>query len=373
MILPPISSGGRAAQARLNAEKAAEHPQPQVEADVDLDESGTAAVAQRFVQISDEMSAALAQFRSRRNLELKSDTVTDNFERVLDDDTLPKVQRVLSLARLADKPVTWLLQQLRGLFPDDSDLVLVLRELLRRKRLDAGSRRRLERALQAALAEVSPKRMNAGINTALKARMFGASMAVRAGLLRETYRDFLESDDGPVSCYQDWIALYGAPKRMSVLVFIEDALLTDISAQDPSCSRAEFGDLLARLADLKRLRSADGLFIGGLLGDELICRHNPDESDWLVFLMGLLTYPDELDQLLLGALGERLLLSAHRERGTVLQTLRRLSLLLPLPLYADEEAPQRLAQQFTRLADIAYAHECIERRRLGGRPTSPRN
>ncbi|WP_448106915.1 type III secretion system gatekeeper subunit SctW [Pseudomonas azerbaijanoccidentalis] len=368
MILPPISTGGRAAQARLNTEKAAEHPQPQADADIDLDESGTAAVAQRFVQISDEMSAALAQFRARRHFELKSDTLTDNFERVLDDDILPKVQRVLSLARLADKSVTWLLQQLRGLFPDDSDLVLVLRELMRRKRLEASSRRRLERVLQKALAEASPKRMNAGINTALKARMFGASMAVRAGLLRETYRDFLESDDGPVSCYQDWIALYGPLNRMSVLVFIEDALLTDISAQDPSCSRAEFGHLLARLADLKRLRSADGLFIGSLLGDELICRHNPDESDWLVFLMGLLSYPDELDQLLLGALGERLLLSPHGERGAVLQTVRRLSLQLPLPLFVDEEAPQRLAQQFTHLADIAYAHECIERRRLGGCP-----
>ncbi|WP_338585552.1 type III secretion system gatekeeper subunit SctW [Pseudomonas sp. MAG733B] len=368
MILPPISTGGRSAQARLNTEKAAEHPQPQADADIDLDESGTAAAAQRFVQISDEMSAALAQFRARRHFELKSDTLNDNFERVLDDDTLPKVQRVLSLARLADKPVTWLLQQLRGLFPDDSDLVLVLRELLRRKRLDGGSRRRLEKVLQEALAEASPKRMNAGINTALKARMFGASMAVRAGLLRETYREFLESDDGPVNCYQDWIALYGPLNRMSVLAFIEDALLTDISAQDPSCSRAEFGHLLARLADLKRLRSADGLFIGSLLGDELICRHNPDESDWLVFLMGLLSYPDELDQLLLGALGERLLLSPHRERSTVLHTVRRLSLQLPLPLFVDEEAPQRLAQQFTHLADIAYAHECIERRRLSGCP-----
>ncbi|MGE8152697.1 hypothetical protein ACQKP5_15795 [Pseudomonas vancouverensis] len=66
MILPTISTGGRAAQARLNAEKAAEHPQPQAEADIDLDDSGTAAAAQRLVQISDEMSAALAQFRGRR-------------------------------------------------------------------------------------------------------------------------------------------------------------------------------------------------------------------------------------------------------------------------------------------------------------------
>lgn len=366
MILPPISTGGRIAQARLNVEKAAEHPQPQMEAQIDVDEGGSAASVQRMVQISDEMSAVLAQLRARRLFELKSDALTDTFERVLEDDTLPKAQQVLKLARLTDKPVTWLLQMARSLFPDDSDLALVLRELLRRKKLEAHTRQRIESLLQTVVAQASPKRMSAGINAALKARMFGKNMAVRAGLLRETYRDFLESDEGPLSCYQDWIALYGAAQRASVLAFIEAALLTDISAQDPSCSRAEFGQLLARVNDLKRLRSADILFIGSLLGDALICRHNPHEPDWLVFLCGVLAYPDELDQLLLDVVGEHLLLSPHRERSAVLQKLRRLSLQLPVPLFADEEAPQRLAQQFTRLADIAYGHECIEQRRLGG-------
>src|SRR5690606_22912075 len=136
--------GGRAAQARLNAEKAAEHPQPQATAETDLDDSGTAGVLQRFVQISDEMSAALAQFRGRRQFELKSDSLTDNFERVLDDDTVPKVRQILSLARLGDKPISWLLQMARKLFADDSDLALVLRELLRRKKLEKSTRQRLE-------------------------------------------------------------------------------------------------------------------------------------------------------------------------------------------------------------------------------------
>ncbi|AMZ71774.1 MULTISPECIES: type III secretion system gatekeeper subunit SctW [Pseudomonas] len=367
MMLPPVSLGGRAAQARLNAEKAAEHPQPPVDAETPED-SATAAVAQRLVQISDELSAALTQFRGRRLFELKSEAMTDTFERVLEDDTVPKARQVLSLARLADKPVAWLLQMARSLFPDDSDLALVLRALLRRKNLETLTRQRLETLLQTVVAQGSPKRLNAGINAALKARMFGKSLAVRAGLLRESYRDFLESDEGPLSCYQDWIALYGPSQRQGVLAFIEAALLTDISAQDPSCSRVEFGQLLARVTDLKRLRSADEQFIGAVLGDAVICRHNPDESDWLVFFFGVLTYPDDLDQLLLGALGEQVLLSAHRERSILLQTLRRLSLRLPLPLFADEEAPQRLATQFTRLADVAYAHECIDQRRSGGCP-----
>ncbi|EXF96142.1 type III secretion regulator InvE [Pseudomonas fluorescens HK44] len=364
MMLPIGSMGGRAAQARLNAEKAAAQPQPQAEAAVDLDETGTAALVQRMVQSSDEMSAAMTQFRGRRQFELKSESLADNFERVLEDDTVPKAMQVLALARLADKPLAWLLQMVRSLFPDDSDLVLVLRELLRRKKLDQATRQRLETLLQTVIAQGTPKRMKAGINGALKARMFGATMAVKARALRETYRDFLESDEGPVSCYEDWVALFGPAQRMTVLAFIEAALLTDIDAQDPSCSRAEFGRLLVKLTDLKRLRSAEGLFIAGLLGDELICRHNPHEIDWLVFLFGLLRYPDDLDQLLLGVLGESLLLSLHRERSSLLQVVRQFSVKLPFELFPDDDAPLRLAQQFTHLADIAFAQECIERRRV---------
>jgi type III secretion protein W len=362
LILPAISSGGRSAQARLNAEKAAAQPQPQVDAGPDVDESGTAAAAQRFVQISDEMSAALTQFRGRRHFELKSESLTENFEKVLEDDTAAKAQKVFSLARVSDRSISWLLQMARSLFPDDSDLALVLRELLRRKKLDASTRQRLETLLETVVTQGSPKRMKAGINAALKARLFGAAIAARAGFLRETYRDFLESDDSPVNCYEDWIALYGASQRMHVLAFIEAALLTDISAQDPSCSRLEFGLLLARLTQLKRLRSAEGVFIERLLGDQLICRHNAQETDWLVFLLGVLTYPDELDQLLLGALGESVVLSLHRERSALLQVVRQASLQLPCELFCDEEAPQRLAQQFSHLADIAFAHERIERR-----------
>lgn len=363
MITPTPTSGGRAAQAKLNAEKAAESPQPQSEPAVELDESGSAAAAQRLVQISDELSAALTQFRARRQFELKSDALTDNFERVLEDDTVPKARQVLSLARLGDRSAGWLLQMVRKLFPDDSDLALVVRELLRRKKLDANTRQRLETLLKAVVAQGSAKRMNAGINAALKARLFGAVLAVRADMLRETYRDFLESDQGPVRCYEDWVAQYGPAARKTVLAFIEAALLTDIDAQDPSCSRSEFGQLLACLGDLKRLRSADELFIAGLLGDALICRHNPDETDWLVFFFGLLQYPDDLDQLLLGALGESIVLSLHRERSSLLQAVRRLSLRLPVELFVDEAAPRRLADQFTHLADIAYARECVERRR----------
>jgi type III secretion protein W len=201
--------------------------------------------------------------------------------------------------------------------------------------------------------------------------MFGKALALRSALLRDTYRSFLEAEGGPVECYEDWVAIYGYQHRCSVLEFIEAALLTDIDAQDPSCSRDEFGQLLKKLGDIKRLRSVDPIFIQRLLGDELIGRHNAREPDLLVFLLGLLQFPDELEQLLLGLFSERFLLVEHRERAQLLQLLRLASLGLPLDLFGDDDALQRIAAQFTRLTDLVFAHETIEQHAaFAGRFTS---
>ncbi|ROM93863.1 type III secretion system gatekeeper subunit SctW [Pseudomonas brassicacearum] len=347
--------------------------EPQIKAGDGPDDDATpAASVQRFVQSSDEMAASLrSQFRRRGDFGSKFEGLAESFERVLDEDVIPKAQQIQSLAKLAERSIEWLLAQARGLFPDDSDLVLVLRELLRAKVMAEATRQRLETLLQQVLTQSPPKRLKAGINSALKAKMFGKALALRAALMRDTYRSFLESDGGPAESYEDWVAIYGYQHRGTVLEFIEAALLTDIDAQDPSCSRDEFGQLLKKLGDLKRLRSVDVVFIQRLLGDELVCRHNASEPDWLVFLLGLLQFPDALEQLLLGLFGERLLLVEHRERAQLLQLLRLTCLALPLELFGDDESLQRVAVQFTHLADLVFAHETIEQHAtLAGRFTS---
>jgi len=326
------------------------------------DDATPAASVQRFVENSDEMAAALrSQFRRRGDFGSKFEGLAESFERVLDEDVIPKARQIQSLARLAERSVEWLLAQARGLFPDDSDLVLVLRELLREKVMAQAARQRLQALLQQVLNQSPPKRLKAGINSALKAKMFGKALALRAALLRDTYRSFLEFDGGPAEAYEDWIAIYGYQHRGPVLEFIEAALLTDIDAQDPSCSRDEFGQLLKKLGDIKRLRSVDVVFIQALLADELVCRHNASEPDWLVFLLGLLQLPDELDSLLSGVFAERLLLVAHHERAQLLQLLRLNCLALPLQLFGDDQALERIAEQFTHLADRVFAHETVER------------
>ncbi|MFF7062387.1 type III secretion system gatekeeper subunit SctW [Pseudomonas sp. NPDC008258] len=349
--------------ARMQMARPHQGSEPQAKvAEAPEDDATPAASVQRFVENSDEMAASLrSQFRRRGDFGSKFEGLAESFERVLDEDVIPKARQIQALARLAERSIEWLLAQARALFPDDSDLVLVLRELLREKVMAEATRLRLEALLQQVLVQSPPRRLKAGINSALKAKMFGKALALRAALLRDTYRSFLESEGGAVESYEDWVAIYGYQHRGSVLEFIEAALLTDIDAQDPSCSRDEFGQLLKKLGDIKRLRSVDVVFIRGLLADELVCRHNASEPDWLVFLLGLLQFPDELDQLLSGLLGERLLLVAHHERAQLLQLLRLLCLALPLELFGDDAALERIAEQFTHLADLVFAHETIGR------------
>ncbi|OPA97809.1 type III secretion system gatekeeper subunit SctW [Pseudomonas synxantha] len=325
-------------------------------------DTSPAANLQQFVENSDEMAASLrSQFRRRGDFGNKFEGLSDSFERVLDEDVVPKAKQVMSIAKLGDRSIEWLLAQTRGLFPDDSDLVLVLRELLRGKAMAETTRQRLETLLEQVLAQSPPKRLKAGINSALKAKMFGKALALNASLMRDTYRSFLESESSASESYEDWVAIYGYQHRSAVLEFIEAALLTDIDAQDPSCSRDEFGQLLKKLGELKRLRSVDSTFIKRLLDDELLCRHNGNEPDWLMFLLGLLQFPDELDQLLRDVLGDRLLLVEHTERAQLVQFLRLVCLALPEELFSSEGALLRVAEQFTRLGDVVYAHETIAR------------
>ena len=327
-----------------------------------LDDDHGAAAVSRFVQNSDEMAAALrSQFRRRADVSDKLEGPGEHFERVLEDEVLPRANAIQSLAGHAQRSLPWLLAQARQYIADDSDLVLVLRELLQRKQMPTVTRQRLAALLELLLAQAPPKRLQAGINCALKARLFGRKLALRAGMLRETYRSFLESESDPATHYEDWIALYGHERRSAVLDFIEAALLTDIDALDPSCSRREFGGLLARLGQLKSLRSSEYLFVQHLLGDILVARHNPAETDWLLFLLGLLRWPDELCQLLDAVLGHRLLDVSHADRGALLHRIRLACNRLPLALFGDDQAHARVASLFDDLSDIAYAREAIER------------
>ncbi|MGL5345481.1 MAG: type III secretion system gatekeeper subunit SctW [Plesiomonas sp.] len=326
-----------------------------------------AAAVEKFVQSTDEMSAALTQFRNRRDYEKKLGLgLAESFERVLDEDVLPKVQQILNIVKAHGARAETLLQQLRSLFPDDSDLVLVLRALLRRRQLDEVVRKRLQALLKQVEDSSEPRQLKAGINCALKARLFGKAMSLSPGLLRASYRAFLTSEDHEVDLYADWIGSYGYERRALVLDFIEGSLIADTDSMDASCSRLEFGNLLGRLSQLKLLRSADSLFVGTLLASPLVCGFNSHEESWLLLLLSILRYPQELDQLLAETVGESVLLSVHRDRSALLFSLYKTCKSLPLALFIDESWFDLVLEALREMAGIAYQHELSEGRREQG-------
>ncbi len=145
---------------------------------------------------------------------------------------------------------------------------------------------------------------------------FWENIIVKTSLLRASYRQFIQSESHEVEIYSDWIASYGYQRRLVVLDFIEGSLLTDIDANDASCSRLEFGQLLRRLTQLKMLRSADLLFVSTLLSYSFTKAFNAEESSWLLLMLSLLQQPHEVDSLLADIIGLNALLLSHKEHAS---------------------------------------------------------
>ncbi|ONF74670.1 SepL/TyeA/HrpJ family type III secretion system gatekeeper [Salmonella enterica subsp. enterica serovar Typhimurium] len=308
------------------------------------EDSSPGAEVQKFVQSTDEMSAALAQFRNRRDYEKKSSNLSNSFERVLEDEALPKAKQILKLISVHGGALEDFLRQARSLFPDPSDLVLVLRELLRRKDLEEIVRKKLESLLK-------------------HVEDFGKTLSLKPGLLRASYRQFIQSESHEVEIYSDWIASYGYQRRLVVLDFIEGSLLTDIDANDASCSRLEFGQLLRRLTQLKMLRSADLLFVSTLLSYSFTKAFNAEESSWLLLMLSLLQQPHEVDSLLADIIGLNALLLSHKEHASFLQIFYQVCKAIPSSLFYEEYWQEELLMALRSMTDIAYKHEMAEQRR----------
>ncbi|NDL61526.1 type III secretion system gatekeeper subunit SctW [Acerihabitans arboris] len=308
-------------------------------------------------------AAAASQFASRRQYEKYERDTEINFARILDDDAIPKVEqllRILNDGKLSQEPS--LLSYARALFPDDSDLVVVLREILRRRKLKEAVGKALAALLAQVEAQADPQHLNAGINCALKARLFGqAHLDLAPAMLRGSYRRFLQSDRQSIEEYQEWISCYGHQYRSTILAFIEAALMADAYAATPS-SGSVYGDFCGKLGQLRLIRSGDDLFMKQLISNEVIVGLNKSEPDWLIFLFSLLQSPEDIDEHLHYLLGEEFLLYRHHERSAILQPIFRTCRLLPHELFFCAETAQRMFRQFEYLAGLAYKREVIESR-----------
>ncbi|WP_279051157.1 type III secretion system gatekeeper subunit SctW [Cedecea davisae] len=357
-----LSTNKELSASQADRQDALAEGEPQV-----VEDESPAALLQRFSNATDEMSAAMAQFRSRRDYEKKSGAAGDtSFDQVLDEEVQPKFDKLVKILKGAEgSNIETLLRNARSLFPDESDLVLVLRETLRRRDLDELVRKRLKKLLSQVEKEADPKRLKAGINVALKARLFGKTLMMSPSLMRESYRGFLASDEHEIELYQDWISTYGVEKRGIVINFMEDAVLADIDSVDPSCSHVEFGYLLGRIGQVKLIRSCEALFMQSVLSDDFVREVNHDEGAWLFFMFGVLQSPHELGNHLTQVTGEYLRFVKKTERAKLLQIIYVNCKKIPHEAFTSFDAREELLDQFKTLADKALQNENRERRHEG--------
>jgi len=169
---------------------------------------------------AEEMAQLRTMFASRRDFEKKRGELEENYDQVLESDVSDKVEKIVSRIELGQMSVDELLQYAASLFPDESDLVLVLTEMLRQNKAADIDQPVLQAALEEAIRRADPKRLKAGINVALKSRLFSVRMAATPAALRQCYRQFLENLDLAVALYQGWINDFGAERRAQVVDFI---------------------------------------------------------------------------------------------------------------------------------------------------------
>lgn len=334
-------------------------------ADADrVEDTNPAALQWKLAGMADDMASVATQFRNRREFENKNAVSGDGFDKVLEDEADAKAEKLVEVLAAQGGSLDALLAHARGLFPDDSDLYLVLKELLRRKQLSQLQRTRLEGLLSSVMQQADPKMLKGGIHCALKARLFGAALGLKATLLRQTYRRFLEGGRLPLEDYQDWIVSYGYKMRHIVLNFVEESLSTDIRAEDPSCSHLEFGNLLAHMHALKMLRTADYEFIKRLMSRRLVTAYEDEEADWLLLLCALIRQ-DLPSADLLTEMMEAARLSTHAQRSVWLNAVRSACKHLPQELLDQRGGPASFVTVLAtidQLIDTSYAAEMLEQR-----------
>jgi type III secretion system TyeA family effector delivery regulator len=238
------------------------------------------------------------------------------------------------------------------------DLMLALRELKRRKRVDGEPVDVVERAMDELLNTGDAKHIKAGINAALKAKVFGKRMQLDPAKLRQLYRQFLDFQGDHVLVYEDWIDQFGAGKRKRIMDYVGAALTYDMQSLDPSCGCAvEFGPLLGTLNNVRILSSADDVFVGRMLDDELAAGCDLSEERVLKVMLGGLQRPLSIAEIVTEQLGARLQFLPARKRSELMQLVLRGFASVPIALYSEAEERHALIATIQAMIGMLYAEE----------------
>lgn len=294
---------------------------------------------------AEEMADILSAFgrfsrAGRKNDSADNDFISSMCEEKADEKFETLVRQV---AKLRDH--NQLISFARSLFPNDSDLMLALRELLLSKQLSELQKKKIKEAIADLEKFGDAKKMQSGINVGRTAKRFSegnGEKQLSAKDLRNSYLRFLELDLPAGFIYQDWIEEYGCRNRKRLLAFTLAALIADMKASEPGIHFEEFGPLSAKLSDARVLNTIDKALLARFAAfpfrELMKSKHDllTEEDIVKLYMTGIIDF-DNLQGALQAFSRDFMsqLLVSHR--ATVIQTLRDVYNTTPDFLYASVE------------------------------------
>lgn len=211
---------------------------------------------------AEEMADLLSAFGRFSRAGRKNDAAENDFaSSMLEEQADEKLYTLIKIvAKLRD--LNNLLNLARQIFPDDSDLMLALREMLLSRQLSELQKKKIKEAITDLEKFGDTKKMQSGINVGRLAKRFSHGSGARrlsAKDLRNSYLNFIELDMPAGYIYKDWIEVYGYQHRTRLLAFTLSALIADMKANEPGIHSSEFGPLSAKLSDARLLHTLDQL------------------------------------------------------------------------------------------------------------------
>ncbi|WP_235212899.1 type III secretion system gatekeeper subunit SctW [Cedecea neteri] len=292
---------------------------------------------------AEEMADLLSAFgrfskAGRKNDSTDNDFVSSMLEDLADEklDTLIK-----HVAKLRD--LNNLLNFARQLFPNDSDLMLALREMLLSRQLSELQKKKIKEAIADLEKFGDTKKMQSGMNVGRLAKRFSDGSGDRplsAKDLRNSYLNFLELEMPAGFIYKDWIDVYGYQNRTRLLAFTLSALIADMKANEPGIHSSEFGPLSAKLSDARLLHTLDQLlnesfakfpFRGQMRNNQLML----GEADIVGLYIAGLVDTDDFKLALKEFSKNFMSLLLLKQRSMVIQELRNVYNMTPEFLFVD--------------------------------------
>lgn len=291
----------------------------------------------QLAEIADDMSMVATQFSQSfgKRLDRKAEKGKSTLY-ITEEGADKKLDNVMMMFKKSGRSLQELLNFLRKMFPDESDLVMVLRELLRKKKLGAQLDAGIENEINRLMNSENAKNIRAGINIALQAKTFAKLLSLNPSSLRELYRSYLNLDLDPIYFFQMWIDEYDINQCTIILNFLTQSLICDMQSLMPSCSQStEFGQLLERINKLRSLYSFIDISMKIFSKKEL--ENTISEKDLYQLILYGMTYPEEMQDFLSTLLKDKWFDFLINIKMRLLQEIKNMFKTYPESLYLSDD------------------------------------